>query len=519
MKNKAMITLILIVFWHTIAAAQTKSAAYFKKLTLEDIQNSPFSKQRIDGKAGALPVGTILTYETNEHRKGKLLIQKYGYDLTIHWVTYRADGQIYRSGRATEVRGTYSFDLDDAGSNPSEYDFWWEQVDGQQRFIVPQNGAKFSVFKETEVENDGNIYPYSLKKVQLSNAIELAYADEGAGDVTLLFIHGLGGYHQVWKKNMDELRQSYRCVAPDLPGCGRSSKGDYSFTTKFYSDVVAEFINTLHLKNVILVGHSFGGQVAITAALKNIPEVRSLVLLAPSGLVVLNSEDKTKYEKKVRPEKIRSNTDIGIKSMFNAAYASRRLPPDAEFTLKYRLNFKNRPDYFDYFCQMTYKLSMAVVNEPVLDQLSGIRIPTLILWGKEDITLRPYLADEASQHIPNCEVQIITPCAHMLQWECAEEVDVAIRRFVLRVQSVEPEHPVALFSSRQTSCIAPCALKFTNLSKNADRFAWMVNDKVVSRDKDLAYTFKKPAGYRVKLLAYQGNRFDEYEILVRAMGE
>lgn len=519
MKNKAMISLILIVFWHTIAAAQTTPAAYFKKLTLTDIQNSPLSTQRIDGKADALPVGTIMTYETNEHRKGKLLIHEYGYDLTIHWVTYRADGQIYRSGWKTVVRGTYLFDLDDAGSNPAGYDFWWEQVDDQQRFIVPRNGAKFSVFKQGVVENDGNIYPYSLKQVKLSNKVELAYADEGAGDVTLLFIHGLGGYHQVWKKNIDELRKSYRCIAPDMPGCGKSSQGDYLFTIDFLANTVLEFIDSLHLKNVILVGHSMGGQVVLTAAAKRSTTIKKVIVLASSGLKVYSAFEKSAILFWAKPKLTRNRSDFFIKAAFDTLFSDNKLPIDAKFMLDYRLNLKNRPEYFNYFAEMIYQLNRSILDEPVVGLLKKIAIPVLILWGEQDYLISPEQAQIAGNLILDNNIHVFSPCGHLLQWECSPEINEAITQFVQpQYQSSDPP-PVALIQADQRACIAPCTMRFINKSVNADHYIWMVNDNVVSREKDLIFTIKKVEGYKITLIAKKGNQSDTMEIFVRGMGE
>ncbi|MBZ0243550.1 MAG: alpha/beta hydrolase, partial [Bacteroidales bacterium] len=63
-------------------------------------------------------------------------------------------------------------------------------------------------------------YPFELHKVQLSNEVNLAYVDEGTGKETIIFIHGLGSYLPAWKKNIEVLRNDYRCIAIDLPGYG-----------------------------------------------------------------------------------------------------------------------------------------------------------------------------------------------------------------------------------------------------------------------------------------------------------
>lgn len=59
------------------------------------------------------------------------------------------------------------------------------------------------------------------------------YIDEGEGD-TFLFIHGLATYALSWRRNIDELKKSYRCIAVDLPGNGLSDRADYPYGISFF---------------------------------------------------------------------------------------------------------------------------------------------------------------------------------------------------------------------------------------------------------------------------------------------
>ena len=76
-------------------------------------------------------------------------------------------------------------------------------------------------------------YPYAVHNLRLSNGCNLAYIDEGKGDKTIVFIHGLATYALSWKKNIDSLKKRFRCIAIDLPGNGLSGKGDYSYSISF----------------------------------------------------------------------------------------------------------------------------------------------------------------------------------------------------------------------------------------------------------------------------------------------
>src|ERR1700742_1729400 len=111
-------------------------------------------------------------------------------------------------------------------------------------------------------------YEYTINYLTLSNGCKVAYIDEGKGEKTLLFIHGLATYSLSWKKNIEYLKKKYRCIAIDLPGNGLSDRGDYPYSMNFFAGSVYDFIRLLGLKNVCLVGHSMGAQVAMTTLLR-----------------------------------------------------------------------------------------------------------------------------------------------------------------------------------------------------------------------------------------------------------
>ncbi|WP_299758125.1 alpha/beta hydrolase [uncultured Chloroflexus sp.] len=105
------------------------------------------------------------------------------------------------------------------------------------------------------------LVPYA-RRIALRD-LELFYYDAGVTENPILFlIHGLGDEADTWRAVIPLLAQSYRVIAPDLPGFGHSfgPKGGYSLT--FFARAMAEFITTLGLQQVTLVGHSLGAMIA-----------------------------------------------------------------------------------------------------------------------------------------------------------------------------------------------------------------------------------------------------------------
>lgn len=112
---------------------------------------------------------------------------------------------------------------------------------------------------------------------------DVAYIDEGSSSDVLLFIHGLGSYLKAWDRNITVLKNSFRCIAVDLPGYGKSSKQIHNGTVEFYREFLNEFIKILDLHNITLVGHSMGGQIALSYVI-NFPDIiKKLILAAPAG--------------------------------------------------------------------------------------------------------------------------------------------------------------------------------------------------------------------------------------------
>ncbi len=98
-----------------------------------------------------------------------------------------------------------------------------------------------------------------------------------AGAPTLLLIHGAGGSHLGWPKQIQRLPGS-NCYNLDLPGHGRSP-GPGRSTIAGYADVLQTFIAAKEMQQVVPIGHSMGGAIAQTLALRGLPQITNLVLL------------------------------------------------------------------------------------------------------------------------------------------------------------------------------------------------------------------------------------------------
>ena len=121
------------------------------------------------------------------------------------------------------------------------------------------------------------------ERTAILNGHQFAYLDSGDGPA-LLFIHGLTSSQRSWAHLVDALNHDHRVLAPDLFGHGASAKpmGDYSLGA--HAATMRDLLDLLGIKRVTLVGHSFGGGIAMQFCYLFPERVERLVLVASGGL-------------------------------------------------------------------------------------------------------------------------------------------------------------------------------------------------------------------------------------------
>lgn len=279
-------------------------------------------------------------------------------------------------------------------------------------------------------------YRYKTYNVTLPGDVNIAYIDEGDGEQTLLFIHGLANYAMVWQKNIDYLKQFYRCMAIDLPGNGLSDRNEHEFSMKFLADSVHAFIQALELKNLCIVGHSMGGQVAMTMLIDHPDAVAKLVLCAPAGFEEFTAFDKALFYGTIHVRDILSSEESLLRQTIESSFHGSH--KQGESVIRELVDLM-KTYKIGYYRKMIEACIRSMIEEPVLERLHLIQQKTLVLFGTDDALIpnrllhhktTTQIAAEGAKKIPGATLKLLPECGHFLQWEKADDVNRSIVLFL-----------------------------------------------------------------------------------------
>ncbi len=237
----------------------------------------------------------------------------------------------------------------------------------------------------------------------------MAYLEEGRGR-PLVFVHGAGNRAQVWEGVMEELRGGFRVIALDLPGHGASSC-KLEETIEGYASRVEEFLDALELQEVVLVGHSMGGAVAI----KTVPRSTRI-----SGVVLVG----TGVTLSVNPRIL-----SGLKEDFRGTVAAMARwcfskdvhPPLVEKAGEMMLQAGRDVLYRDMYACSVYSGK---------EDLGGIAVPALVICGEKDVMTPVALSRELVKSIKDARLTVVEGRGHMVHMEAPGAVALAIRAFL-----------------------------------------------------------------------------------------
>ena len=210
------------------------------------------------------------------------------------------------------------------------------------------------------------------------------YLDCGSGEV-VLFLHGWGSDISDFQGSFNHFKNNYRTINLDLWGFGKSEEPHSVWGTKEYANAVYEFVKNLGLKNIHLVGHSFGGKVAILYTYFHSENLKSLTLVDSAGIKPkLTCGTKLKIK---RYKKLKSLVESGKKELSCLE--------------------KFGSTDFKQSCGIMQKILTRVVNEDIEKESKEIKVKTQIIWGKKDKDTPLYMAKQLHKNIQGSNLYVL----------------------------------------------------------------------------------------------------------------
>jgi pimeloyl-ACP methyl ester carboxylesterase len=250
-----------------------------------------------------------------------------------------------------------------------------------------------------------------MPRVDLANLgrASIFYVEKGGG-LDVVFVHGNTGSSRWFERVMDI--RGCRTVALDMPNFGRSSALPGEPDIDRYADAVAAFLRARNLEKAVVVGHSLGGAVAISLAVRNPKLLRGLVLVdsaAPSGL-------RTPEDRYPTIESMRTNRDV------LSAALSAVVP-----TLKDKDFFEALVDDAVLMAPPAWIGNVRALNRfDYRGKCYSFTEPVLVVWGRKDVIVTEAMAKETAQAFPGSSLVILDDVGHSV---VAEDPQGFVRLF------------------------------------------------------------------------------------------
>jgi pimeloyl-ACP methyl ester carboxylesterase len=243
------------------------------------------------------------------------------------------------------------------------------------------------------------------------------YVQGGSGSPVVL-VHGLGGSAQLdWTELLPQLvRGGYHVYAMDLLGFGESAKpADRSYSIAEQAQLVVKFLDAMHLDRVALAGDSMGGWIASTVALNQSARISQLILFDSAGLTFTPDFDVSLFTPRTKQE---------VETLLAMLMPHPRPLPD------YVKEDLIREALRDGWVIKRAVASMLTGADVLDDRLSALKIPLLIVWGKQDVLIPPQLGQAMHRMVPQSVLEIFDGCGHISVKTCAEQVGPMTLRFL-----------------------------------------------------------------------------------------
>ncbi|WP_373551613.1 alpha/beta fold hydrolase [Haliscomenobacter sp.] len=245
------------------------------------------------------------------------------------------------------------------------------------------------------------------------------YIETKGGEETLILLHGLFGALSNFEGIIAAFGQSHNVVIPILPMFELPIR---EVSVMGLVEHLGDFIEDRGYKKVHLLGNSLGGHIALLYTLGHQDKIASLILTGSSGL--FESAMGNSFPKRGDYEYIKKKTQD---TFYDPTIASAELI-DEVYSI---VNDRNR-------AIRVIATSKSAVRHNLGDKLHNIKVPTLLIWGRQDQVTPAFVGEKFHEMIPHSRLHLIELCGHAPMMEKKEEFNRHLSAFLQEVSGLVP---------------------------------------------------------------------------------
>jgi pimeloyl-ACP methyl ester carboxylesterase len=258
---------------------------------------------------------------------------------------------------------------------------------------------------------------------------KLRYIEEGSGP-SVLFLHGasLGSSADVFLRNLGPFAKAgFRAVAFDLPGFGLSDIPAKQSVPQ-QRNSIPKFIDAASLGKTALIAHSRSGGFAVQLALEDPSRYSHVIILGTGSLLPLQTEAQVgRYEAvQARVDKEMAEKEPTLedaRKLLQADTFNHSLISDEDIAIRHsRMVGRNFKAHQDRQNQEAPAGGAAKPSKPIWERLSELKMPLLMIFGREDRAHAGERAELLKKQQPQINLHIVNGCKHMVHWDAFDDL-------------------------------------------------------------------------------------------------
>ena len=266
--------------------------------------------------------------------------------------------------------------------------------------------------------------PFHHSRVQISQG-QMFWREVGHQGAAIIFLHGSWNDSSQWVPLMQHLSFDHHCFAPDLLGCSESiASTKIHPSVSLEVDCLADYINTLKLQHVCLVGHGLGAWIATSYALKYPETVKGLVVIAPEGIECDGYKQHWGWLRGLLSSPSLTAGFLKLISPFGFLFGQGK-------KIRYWLKGRQEMLKWNLATKLLYQRRWREVQAEMLnDRLTWLKLPTLILQGNQDQAIATAQSHTYQSIAPMAQLQMIDGGGNNLPLQMPEVLAQYLREFV-----------------------------------------------------------------------------------------